>query len=246
VPSSTSSSDARRSLRLWIGLFCAVWLACGALLLLSAWTRPPYGDLTRVGALSDDLFGWRGEQPAVSALLLVSSPVPQADVLVIGDSFSLPPGPHRDHGLVWQSRLVAAGYRVATMHWDRAHPLCPDFHDWIRSLGFRGRWVLLESVEREVDGRLKAARPCSGPQRPGPEGFATQPPATRPPPPVHNWHERLLTGAMTLWNSWRAESATQPMTFRDPTATNVARLHLLRDGCEQFTHVRCDRAVSLR
>lgn len=245
MPSSTSSSDRRRGLWLWIGLFCAVWLGCGGLLLLSAHTRPPYGDLTRVGALSDELFGWQAAQPAVPASQLQSAPVAEADILVIGDSFSLPPGPHRDEGLVWQSRLVAAGHRVATVHWDRAHPLCPDFPAWIHSLGFQGRWVLFESIERELANRLTAPHPCSGPPRPGPEGFATRQPITQPPPATRNWHERLLTGALTLWHSHRARQATGTMTFRDPTASDTARLHLVPDGCTHFSHALCDRALFL-
>lgn len=228
-----------------MGLFCFTWIACAALFVWSAFTPAPYGDLTRVGGLSEELFGWRAPQPTVPAAQLVSSPVSQADVLVVGDSFSLAPGPHRDHGLLWQSRLVAAGYRVATVHWDRAHPLCADFDGWIASLGFRGRWVMFESVEREVENRLTSTKQCEGPPHPGPEAFATQPPAATPPLPRPNWHEKLLTGLVTQWHSHQARQATGPMSFRDPSAADVARLHAVPDGCQRFSHVLCDRALFL-
>lgn len=228
-----------------MSIFCAVWLVCGAALLVSIGVRAPYGDLTRVGALSEDLFGWRARQPAVPAALLVSAPVPEADVLVVGDSYSLMPGPRPDHGLLWQSRLVQAGYRVATMHWDRAHPFCPDFDDWLRSLGFHGRWVLIESVEREVDGRLAHPRPCSGPARPGPAGFTVTPPPTSPPPFTPNWHEKLFTGVVMHWHSFQARTAEGSMTFRDPASSDAARLRPVPDGCRRFSHTLCDRALFL-
>lgn len=215
------------------------------MLCLSATTRQPYGDLSRIGALSDDLFGWRAAQPAVPASLLVSSPIGDADILVVGDSFSLPPGPQRREGLVWQSRLVAAGYRVATAHWDRAHPMCPDFDRWVQSIGFHGRWVVLESVEREIAQRLANPTPCDGQTRPGPEGFATVPPPSAPPPATFSWHEQLLTGVMTRWHSHQARTAAGTMTFQDLTATSRARLHRVPAGCDRFSHALCDRALFL-
>ena len=60
-------------------------------------------------------------------------------MLVIGDSFSA--------GLVWQSQLVAAGLKPATWYW-KSLMICKDIGSAIRRAGFRGRYVIIESVER--------------------------------------------------------------------------------------------------
>ena len=84
-------------------------------------------------------------------------PLDQADVLVIGDSFSM--------YYAWQSPLVGAGYRIASAHWDKIGPLCDDFASWLRREGFKGKLVLIESIERLLPERLDAGarlpQPCT-------------------------------------------------------------------------------------
>lgn len=245
--SSTFSSDAASitGVRLWLSLFAIGFALVTALLILSIGTQAPYGDLTRIGALSESWFGWHDEQPAIDPNLLRSAPIDQADIVVVGDSFSVSAGPAPHAGLLWQSRLVASGWRVATLHWDGAHPLCPDFHDWLASTGFRGRWVLMESVERALDERLTTARRCGSTARAAPQAFTTWAPATRPPEPRLNLGEQLLTGISTAWNTRRALKTTEPALFKDPAASDSVRLHRWAEGCRHFSHTACDRALFL-
>lgn len=248
--SSTSSSDRTPphdpgGVRLWLSLFALGFVVVAALLACSIFTRAPYGDLARLGALSEASFGWRDAQPAVDPQQLVSSSIEQADILVVGDSFSVEAGPHPRSGLVWQSRLVAAGWRVATLHWDRARPLCPDFHPWLANTGFRGRWVLLESVERALDDRLTAPSPCSTNARPMPSAFSVGSPGVLPPPAALNLGEKLLTGVSTAWNTWRALRTEAPAVFQDPSAADGVRLEPYPTGCQRFSHAACDRALFL-
>ena len=250
MPSSTSSSDtqgpAAAGHRLWLSLFAAGFLLVVALLALSILTPAPYGDLTRIGALSESQFGWRGEQPVIAPDLLQSVALAQADVLVVGDSFSVSAGSTPRSGLLWQSQLVAAGWRVASMHWDRAYPLCPDFHEWLTSQGFRGRWVVLESVEHAVVHRLTTkSRRCGSIARAVPQAFTLAAPASRPPAPQLNLGEQVLTGVSTWWNTWRARQVTAPALFSDPSASDHVRVHPYPAGCQRFSHAACHLALFL-
>jgi len=230
---------------LWLRVYGAGFLLVLALLAWSFYTQAPYGDLTRIGALSESRFGWREEQPAIEADLLTSVPIEQAEILVVGDSFSVAPGPQPQQGLLWQSRLVAAGYRVASLHWDRAHPLCSDFQAWLTQAGFHGRWVLFESVERALDDRLTTSQPCGSAARAAAHAFTVPPPWPRPPAPGLNTNEKLLTGISTAWNSWRAGKTVEPAVFKDLTASESIRMQPYPPGCQHFSHVACDRALFL-
>ena len=64
------------------------------------------GPLTRMGKIPESLFGWTKEQPAIDPSNLANVSLQEADILVIGDSFSIP------H--LWQSVLVKNGIKVHT------------------------------------------------------------------------------------------------------------------------------------
>lgn len=249
MPSSTSSSDPpalqASAAKRWLAVFATGFALVVALLALTFLTPPPYGDLTRLGALSEHLFGWREPQPALNPQQLASVPIETADILVVGDSFSVMSGHLLEGSLMWQSRLVEAGWRVTTLHWDRTHPLCPDFNDWLAKTGFKGRWVLLESVERALDDRLTPAQRCGSAPRPQPVAYRVPLPLSQPPAPALNTGEQLLTGLSTLWNSWRAERTPTPLVLHDPSASDRVRLHPLPGGCARFSHAACDKALFL-
>ncbi|MCQ8104181.1 hypothetical protein NP590_08700 [Methylomonas sp. SURF-2] len=106
---------------------------------MSIYLDPIEGDLTRIGGLSENSFGWTKSQPALAAELLNNSPLADADVAVIGDSFSAT--------FVWQTRLVQAGYKVNTAY-NVDVPWCSDLGDLLRQSGFTGKYVVIEAVER--------------------------------------------------------------------------------------------------
>ncbi len=113
-----------------------------------------YGDLTRVGYFSERDFGWRSPQPEIPPELFKDYPLADADILVIGDSFS--------DGRLWQTRLVANDLKVSTIHWHDLNTsgmfnsLPTNLAGTIRASGFKGRYVIIESVERLFQERMKA------------------------------------------------------------------------------------------
>jgi len=129
-------------------LLCPLFSIAIAIWILEAYFGTLYGDLTRIGQLDEGDFGWRMHQPNVPLNLLVSYPVADADILVIGDSFS--------NGLIWQSRLVSAGFKPSTLKWDEFKPcgLGRNLGEIIRQAGFRGRYVVIENVEHGFQNRM--------------------------------------------------------------------------------------------
>ncbi len=113
-----------------------------------------YGDLTRIGYFTERDFGIRSPQKVIPFELLKEYSLAEAEILVIGDSFS------ENH--IWQTRLVADGLKVATIHWkDLKSPhvegLLPDkLGETLRTSGFKGRYVIIESVERLFQLRMQA------------------------------------------------------------------------------------------
>jgi len=223
-----------RPAQLWLSIFLAGFAVLACLLIQSLLTPVPYGDLTRIGRISENEFGWRGAQPAVELAQLHGVPVEQADILVIGDSFSA------TH--VWQSRLGRAGYGVATVFWDSiGERLCSDFDDWLHASGFRGKLVVIESVERIVSIRLAHTHGCERMDRP--LSALTAPralPHEHVPGFALNWQAQLISG----WLTYRCtRSAMAGRAARDCDPQTVARP--VKAGCERFSHRRCDTALFL-
>lgn len=113
-----------------------------------------YGDLTRVGYFSERDFGWRSRQPEIPPKFFKDYPLAEADILVIGDSFSLP--------RVWQTLLVADDFKVATIYWKELKTpgnwgsLPDNLGKVLRGAGFKGHYVIIESVERLFQERMNA------------------------------------------------------------------------------------------
>ena len=126
--------------RTWLGIYAAGFAVLTGFLCVTLFTQAPFGDMTRVARVSEDAFGWHLTPPLIADEDVRNAPLDQADVLVIGDSFSM--------FFAWQASLVKAGYRVTTTHWDKIGPLCDDFAPWLRKAGFKGRLVIIESIER--------------------------------------------------------------------------------------------------
>lgn len=130
-----SLSFKKYSLILACPFFFLAWLIWS----METWFEPLNGDLTRLGYLLEEDFGWNMKQPLVPVERMKSFSIEEADVLVIGDSFSA--------GLVWQSQLVSEGLKPATWHWNPLM-LCEDIGVAVRQAGFRGRYMVIESIER--------------------------------------------------------------------------------------------------
>jgi len=111
-----------------------------------------YGDLTRIGNFPERSFGWQSSQPSVAPELFKDYSFADADILIIGDSFSV--------SRVWQSRLIADGLKVTTMTWQELRTkdeVLPDnLGELLRAAGFKGRYVIIESIERLFQARTEA------------------------------------------------------------------------------------------
>lgn len=218
--------------KLWLQVFTAGFAVIVAMLIVTLTTTIPYGDLSRIGLLSDHEFGWRREPPHVERQYLRASPIPEADILVIGDSFSMT---HR-----WQSVLQKQGYRISTVYWNEFHDaLCDDFDAWLDRAGFRGKLVVLESVERLLADRLDKTQKCkvmSRPPKPGIEPFFESP--EHVPEFALNWKARLTSGYVTYRNTRNA--------MRSDGATLAAKQTVVRpvpDGCSMFSNRFCSKAL---
>lgn len=226
--------------RRWLKVFGTGFAIITALLLVTLFTRVPFGDLTRIARISDVQFGWRELPPPIDMAVIQQSPIDQADVLVIGDSFSIQ--------FAWQSELVHAGYRVATTHWDWVAPVCTDFEEWIRHIGFKGKLVLIENIERMQAERLTELLGCASmagrTYRPVPP-LAASP--SRPPPGFAlNSGARITSGVQTWWNTRRVASSSGIVDFIVDRAQNGVFASPVADGCQQFSHPLCEKGLFLR
>lgn len=238
--SHASPKAAPGSAKLWLQVFGTGFAVITALLLVTLFTRIPSGDLTRIARISDVQFGWREHPPPIDIAAIKQSPIDQADVLVIGDSFSIQ--------FAWQSELVNAGYRVATTHWDWVAPLCVDFEDWVKRIGFKGRLVLFENIERMQPSRLEELGACpSMADRaykpvPVPGVSPSQPPAGF----ALNTGARITSGVQTWWNTRKVASSTGTVEFIVDRAQNGVFSSPVTQGCQQFSHPMCDKGLFLR
>jgi hypothetical protein len=193
------------------------------------------GDLTRVAKLPESLFGWTKPQPAVAPDLLKSSAWQDADVLVVGDSFS--------ETRVWQSVLVGHGLRVRTEHWTSVRGICEDFYPWLRAQGFKGKHVIFEVIERNIEAGIPASVACKK-QIYHPNINADKPHA----PPVTARKETDLSGKLSVglatWRSARQyNTLSNQAGFKSWDVPGGVRMTRLDNGCELFSHKRCQDAL---
>ncbi|VTU14623.1 hypothetical protein SRS16CHR_01187 [Variovorax sp. SRS16] len=219
--------------KLWLQIFLAGFAVIVALLAVTLTTPVPYGDLSRIGLMSDRDFGWKTTPPHVDPEYLRAVPVTQADILVIGDSFSMT---NR-----WQSVLTKEGYRVTTIFWGQLDErICDDLDGWLDLAGFRGKLVILESVERLLAGRLDNTQTCAHMRVPF---DAKTKPFIEPPAEVPgfalNWNAKLSSGWHTFWNTRRAE------TTDDDNAISGywTKARSVPDGCTMFSNRLCNKAL---
>ncbi|RTQ35390.1 hypothetical protein EJP69_13525 [Variovorax gossypii] len=234
VPTINKSSSGAK---LWLTIFAIGYIAlvivCNA---LSAMVPATYGDLTRIGLVSERLFGWKQEQPSIADRFRAASKIADADVLVIGDSFS--------ERLAWQATLAETGLKVATTMWtDNA--LCADLDRWLAEHEFKGKVVIAETVERYAPGRLRQAQKCSA------KDLIKVPPLEplRQPGAAYTLGvgAGVRTNILTLQNTKRAERAPFGMVLPSPVANPIFHVAVMNvaDGCSRFSHTLCSKALFL-
>jgi hypothetical protein len=194
------------------------------------------GDLTRVGKMPESLFGWTKSQPAIPPELLKPASWQEADVLVIGDSFS--------ETRVWQSVLVKNGLKVRTEHWTSIREgICEDFYPWVRAQGFKGKWVVFEVVERNVEAGLPKSVTCKQVDY-HPSVHAD---ALRKPPITARQETdrsgRISVGIETYQNVHKYLSLSAQTDFSSWNMPGGATLRRVTNGCQLFSHAQCQDAL---
>lgn len=225
---------------LWLRIYGAGFVICFAFLWITLLTPIAYGDLTRIGRISEAEFAARRPAPKFDSAYLVDSPVSAADVLVIGDSFSI--------RFAWQASLVEAGYRVVTTHWDKTGPLCADFPEWLRRSGFKGRYVVIESIERLLPERLDAAAACTTMS----QSFSAIPRATQlaadsatTSAQQLNWNAEWASGWLTYLHTRAIMTSETDLVFDHPRWGDLIMARPLPDGCKEFSNRLCNKGIFL-
>jgi hypothetical protein len=195
------------------------------------------GDLTRMAPLPEKQFGWLKPQPLLNPALIKQVSLAEADVLVIGDSFS--------DQRVWQSVLIEKGLKVRTELWGSIPFICADLDQTLQQAGFKGKFLIIESVERNLPHRLKDSMQCihSNYQ------YQSLLDSKRNPPPIlvdrhqKNYDSKLLVGINTLLNS--IIFASQPEALHNaPYALNPeVAVRAVTNGCQLFSHPACSHAL---
>jgi hypothetical protein len=226
----------RDSARRWLAVFSACGLIVTGLMIWTLLTPPFQGDLTRLGRLSETEFG-----PTLASAALIgselrqSSALPQADIVVIGDSFSEP--------LLWQSVLTHQGLKVATLHWRELGPLCRDFGAVLRAQGFQGSDIIIESVERGVHAHLAKSIDC---EHTPPRQYQTGRPAKDWQSTGRfnlNTRETLLTGLITTLHTHRARQSDEAELINSLDGAAMVRIQQVPQGCQVFSHRLCRRGL---
>ncbi len=101
--------------------------------------QPLSGDLTRLGLLPERAFGWNVAQPTIVGKVGSVERLGDAEILVIGDSFSI--------SGVWQAYAFSPEQKYTTVRLGR---LCRDYPQYIASLGKPPKTVIIQVVERNA------------------------------------------------------------------------------------------------
>lgn len=196
------------------------------------------GDLTRTGMLPETQFGWRKAQPKIEQQWLTQASIQEADVLVIGDSFS--------DSRVWQTVLTEQGIKVRTEPWDSMRAICADFMPWLRGQGFHGKYVVIETVERNISD-LKKSLSCNQMETHTNvySDMPSYPPVSSFDPSQKDWSGRLSIGIHTALNYRKYEHLSDSTNFKFEMLPNGTMVVRVNNGCDLFSHTRCNDALFL-
>lgn len=190
------------------------------------------GPLTRMGKIPEALFGWTKEQPAINPEHLANASWQEADVLAIGDSFSMP--------LLWQSVLVQHGMKVHTETWESIRNVCEDFSGWLHDKGFRGRHVVIEVVEHNFEDRLDRSLHCKQMDYHTMRALRATPPARQLGSNNTELSGKLSVGLQAKFNSLKYQRLSAQPEFDHWDMGNTVRMNRVTNGCKLFSHPRCN------
>lgn len=197
------------------------------------------GDLTRMAMLPEQLFGWRRPQPLLQPHELRQASMADADVLVIGDSFSMP--------RVWQMALWRQGLRVRTEHWDNFRAVCEDLPALLVSKGFKGRYIVLQVVERNLGRVLGDSLSCGVTQYRSKHQVDGAPFVSSSSIDREHAHRngRMSVGIRTHAHGLWYERLAEDKGFQSWSVTSEVRVARVMNGCARFSHRACQDALFL-
>ena len=221
--------------KIWVTVFFYCFFVISSLLVVTLFTANFYGDLTRIGRLSEYYFGWRASKPSIDSTQLKSSKFTDANIIVIGDSFSI--------GLIWQSALIRNGFSVKTLSWNEVGFICPDFESWLRKNGFKGNTVIIESIEWATDGNLTESLACKKTNVAIKDiEKLSPPPGSSPPQFSLSWNEKITTGLFVLANTLLAMKIESDLIFHD-TGPHYVAVKSVTNGCLYFSNRSCNKSL---
>lgn len=225
-----------RTFVLVVSLVALVYGALGYALLPQAAFE---GDLTRMAMLPEQLFGWRRPQPPLQPGELQQASMADADVLVIGDSFSMP--------RVWQVALWQKGLRVRTEHWDNFRAVCQDLPAFLVSKGFKGRHIVLQVVERNLGRVLGDSLSCAVTQYRSKHQVDEAPFVSASFIDRQHAHRngRMSVGIRTRAHGFWYERLAEDKGFESWPVTSDVRIARVANGCARFSHSACQDALFL-
>lgn len=195
------------------------------------------GGLTRMSQLPESLFGWTKPQPAIAPELFHQAEWQEADVLVVGDSFSM------EH--VWQTVLTQHGLRVRTETWQNIRDICEDFTPWLKSQGFKGRQIIIEIIERNADDVINRSLRCKSMSYHSVLYPPAAPPQVLPDRKSTDYSGKLSVGIQTRLHALEYSYLSKNPDFRRWELPNHVRMERIPDGCNLFSHPRCQDVLFL-
>lgn len=231
APSSIFNSDMSQAK--FFSIFVAIVLGLYGLIGFYFLPFANYeGDLTRMAKLPDLPFLRTKEQPVINAELLKSVEWKDADILAIGDSFTLARN--------WQSVFAQRGVHIHTENWSNVYNICEDVSAWVRSKGFKGKVIIIENAEKYLEERLSKSIKCKQMfYHPLQEMPAHLPKALPDPTPL-NYSGSMSVGIQTALNAAKLNKLNSIAEFSDWDSLGEVHIERLKNGCDLFSHARCN------
>jgi hypothetical protein len=196
------------------------------------------GELTRTGILPEKLFGWTKPQPVIDAKWMQQASMHEADVLVIGDSFSA--------SQVWQTVLTRRGLKVRTEYGIGMRSVCSDFVPWLKTQGFTGKFLIIESIERNLMQNLSESIDCHHLQyHQSYNNYVPSPPIVSFDVNQNRYNGKASISIRAQLNSLKYNRLSQDLNFTNWMLPNNVRMTRVQNGCELFSHTRCNDVLFL-
>jgi len=135
---------------------------------------------------------------------------------------------------VWQTVLTQHGLKVRTDSWNNICGICTDFMPWLRAQGFNGKYLIMESIERNLLADLDRSVACQQMQY----HLNDKTDTPRAAPAVSfdvnyaGYAGKLSTGIQTQLNVLKYEHLSRQSDLKTWLLSHNARMVRVADGCK--------------